>query len=145
MEAITNYALGVLLILVISLGFTTYIYREDTHRLQDEVIELTGKLKQAEQNTALATASCEVTQDITKNVSQEIEKKQTVMTKTLEALATVPPLEGRSNDSKYADDASLSPDLMRLLDNAYCGAVKTDASCTKQPTANLPGTEGRSK
>lgn len=146
MEAITNYALVVLLFLVMSLGFTTYIYREDTLRLQDEVVELNAKLKQSEQQTALATKSCEVTQTITKDVSQSIEQKQTVMTKTLEALATVPTTEGRSNDSKYADDASLSPDLMRLLDNAYCGAAKNDPTCTPNgATANVPNGKSVSK
>lgn len=140
MEVITNYVIGVLLILTISLGFTTYIYHADKTRLQDEVTSVTGKLRQSEANVTLATKSCEATQAITKDVSTSIDTQQTVMTKTLEALATVPTTEeDNTNDpKKYADDARLSPSLMGLLNTTYCSANKADASCTVKPAANLP-------
>lgn len=140
MEAIRNYLTAALLILVIVLGFTTYIFHEDKDRLAEANVTLTGQLRQSEQNVGLATKSCEATQVITANVSQEIESKQTVMTKTLETLATVTTTqpETDSDAKKYADDARLSPSLMGLLNTTYCTANQTDASCTGKSAGNMP-------
>lgn len=132
MEAVINYVAGALLILVIILGFTTYIYHEDVDRLQAQSVELTGKLRESEANVVLAGKSCQATQAVTADVSQKIEEKQTVMTKTLEALATVVTTQPEnSNDpKKYADDARLSPSLMGLLNTSFCSAAPSDPSCT---------------
>lgn len=140
MEALINYIAAALLILVIILGFTTYIFHEDKERLQNANVELTGKLRQSEANVLLATKSCEVTQTITANVAEDIESKQTVMTKTLETLATVTTTQSETNSDakKYADDARLSPSLMGLLNTTYCSANKTDASCTGKSVGNVP-------
>lgn len=140
MEALINYIAAALLILVIILGFTTYIFHEDKERLQNANVELTGKLRQSEANVLLATKSCEVTQTITANVAEDIETKQTVMTKTLETLATVTTTQPETNSDakKYADDARLSPSLMGLLNTTYCSANKTDASCTGKSVGNVP-------
>lgn len=140
MEALINYIAAALLILVIILSFTTYIFHEDKERLQNANVELTGKLRQSEANVLLATKSCEVTQTITANVAEDIETKQTVMTKTLETLATVTTTQPETNSDakKYADDARLSPSLMGLLNTTYCSANKTDASCTGKSVGNVP-------
>lgn len=134
MEAITNYVMGILLVLTIVLGFTTYIYHGNANRLQQEVAEVSIKLQESEANVTLANNSCEISQSITKDVADVIDQQQTVMTKALETLVTVPSLEGHSNE-KYADDASLSPELMRLLDTTYCSAAKTDPTCTTSRSA----------
>lgn len=140
MEALVNYIAAALLILVIILGFTTYIFHEDKVRLQDLNVELVGKLRQSEANVTLATKSCEATQAITANVAEDIEIKQTVMTKTLETLATVTTTQPETNSDakKYADDARLSPSLMGLLNTTYCAANKTDTSCARKPIGNVP-------
>lgn len=129
-NTITNYAFGVLLVLTIVLGFTTYIYHGDKVRLQGEVVELSEQLRRSEANLVLVKKSCAIEQEVVNDVTTEIDKKQTVMTKTLEALITVPFTEEHSNDSKYADDANLSPEFMLLLDKAYCNAVNSDPYCT---------------
>lgn len=132
MEAIVNYIAALLLFLVIILGFTTYIFHSDKVRLQEQTVELLGKLRESEANVVLATKSCQATQEITDNVSEEIETKQTVMTKTLETLATVTTTLPETNldAKKYADDARLSPNLMRLLGESFCNAVPSDSSCS---------------
>lgn len=133
MATVINYVAAVLFVLVIVLGFTTYISHEDVTRLKAESVELTTKLRSSEANVLLAQKSCQVTQEITANVSKQIDIKQTDMTKTLEALATVTTtLQESSNDpKKYADDARLSPALMGLLDAAYCSATSNTSCSTK--------------
>ena len=146
MEAITNYIAAALLILVIILGFTTYIFHGDKQRLQAANVELTGKLRESEANVLLAAKSCEATQAITDNVAEEIETKQTVMTKTLETLATVTTTlpEKNLDAKKYADDARLSPNLMRLLGESFCNASPSNPSCSaKRATTPLPSGTSR--
>lgn len=145
MEALINYVAAALLILVIVLGFTTYIFHEDKVRLQDANVALIGKLRESEANVVLAQKSCEVTQTITANVVEEIESKQTVMTKTLETLATVTTTlpEKDSDAKKYADDARLSPSLMGLLTTSFCSAAPSDPSCAAKPAPKaVSGGEG---
>lgn len=136
MEALTNYIAAAMLILVIILGFTTYIFHGDKQRLQAANVELTGKLRESEANVLLAAKSCQATQEITNNVAEEIETKQTVMTKTLETLATVTTTLPETNldAKKYADDAHLSPSLMGLLSESFCNASPSHPSCAPKPT-----------
>ena len=148
MEAIINsvmgWAVGLLLLVVVTLGFTTYTFHAQKVQLQLEVVTVTGKLRESEANLDLAKKSCEATQAITNEVSTKIETKQEQMTKTLVDLVALPPAKDTDNGKKYADDASLSPELMRLLDKAYCDASPTDASCATSGAAKaLPSTKAK--
>lgn len=143
METVINYIAAGLLVLVIILGFTTYIAHEDVTRLKAEGVELTTKLRTSEANVLLAQKSCEATQVITNGVSAKIETKQEQMTKTLVDLVALPTAKDSNDGKKFADDASLSPELMRLLDKAYCDASPADATCTaSRANANMPRKTG---
>ena len=136
MEAITSYAVGILLILVVTLGFTSYVLYESRAALQVEVIDVKSKLLNSETLLIKSSASCEVAQTVTTEVNTEIRSKQEVLTKNLEQLSTLPSTKpAEKNDGKsYSDGGTLSPDLMQLLDQSFCNAIKTDSSCTPSGT-----------
>lgn len=136
MEAIIEYVCGGLLILCILLGSTVYYYHGEVETLSAQNVILTTKLRQSEADVLLAQKSCAATQAITDNVAGKIQVQQTVMTKALENLATTPSVEEVPQDKSnanskttYADDATLSPQLMGVLSTAYCGASPSDAAC----------------
>lgn len=148
MEAIVNnlcvWLCGILLLLTLALGFSTYVYHEKYAEGQKEIITLTTDLRQAVADTDLAKKSCAVTTTITNEVSTKIEDKQDKMTKTLVDLVALPPAKDTNNGKKYADDASLSPELMRLLNKAYCDASPTDTACTASGTnENVSSTKAK--
>lgn len=148
MEAIVDniivYVAGILLILSLVLGFTTYTYYNKNFALKAEVVTLTEKLRISEANLGLAEKSCTATTKVTDEVSSKIEDKQEKMTSTLVELVKLPPAKEPTNGTKkYADDDSLSPDLMGLLDKAYCDAQPADPTCTaSRATKTVPSKEG---
>lgn len=106
---------------------------------------MTESLRQSEANVLIAQKSCEITTTVTDEVSTKIEDKQQKMTKTLVEMASLPPTkETASNGKKYVDDDSLSPDLMRLLDKAYCDASPSDPSCSASGASpDVPSTKAK--
>lgn len=141
LSTIQNYIIGVLLIFAITFGYVSYSLYGANAVLQAEALHLTQELKVATQNVENAQLSCKVGQDITRDVNTSIKSQMDRTTKRVEALVALPvtiPQEDTQHGPKattgarstYADGGRLSPNLMQLLDEAYCDSNKDDSACT---------------
>lgn len=140
-STIKNYIMGILLMLTLAFGTATYSLYESYTQSQIEVDRITMELKTATKSVTLAQDSCKIGQDISKGVAVSIKTQMDRTTKRVEALVALPvttPQEDEQDGSKattgarstYADGGRLSPNLMQLLDEAYCDSNKDDSTCT---------------
>jgi hypothetical protein len=134
-----NYLIGILLAITVACsGFAYYEYNQ-VQRLSVEV----GTYKSAAAANLKAKedsdASCLVTVDTlngyynrkaeTEAVSKAIQSSiDSLPTLTIKEKANEAPTKSQTPSTRYSDDDRLSPDLMRLLDNAYCNG--REDNCT---------------
>jgi hypothetical protein len=134
-----NYIIAILLALVCTFGYVSYSSHETIGKLEAELVVANDTIEKDIAAIEVAGQSCKTGQAVTKSVSVSINKLQEGMTKQLEGLAaiTATTLEGETKDVPKAttaprtvpDDAHISPELERLLQQAYC-ANSHDSACT---------------
>lgn len=136
-----NYITGILLAIAIFCGGFAYYEHTQVKRLTSEVAtyksaaELNLKAKED------ADASCIVTVDSLNHYYKEQANVESSQITTGEAINTLPTLTIKekanaaptktktpSEANRYSDDDRLSPDTMRLLDEAYCYGDKYGCS-----------------
>lgn len=138
-----NYLTGILLAIAIFCGGFAYYEHRQVKELTLEVgtyksaAELNLKAKEE------ADASCIVTVDSLNHYYKEQANIDEYQTTTGAAINTLPTLtikekanaaptkpQTPSETNRYSDDDRLSPDTMRLLDEAYCYGDKNGCSTT---------------
>jgi hypothetical protein len=124
-------------------GWYSYHLTGQLASVTSENVLLLDANKQATAQTLLAKESCKVTTEVTAGVQTENDKLSETRTAILEALVNVanPMTQENTNDApktlteapkRYVDNDHLSPELMRLLDNAYCSGNKDSSACTSK-------------
>lgn len=152
----TKYILGVLLAIIISLSATTCHYRGETNRLEVEAITLEQSVKTWKEKTqeaidreVQANTRCLISQQqvaITNDANASLDESKEM---TLRELAKQPHdklletiIDANQKTKPVADDARLSPDVMRMLNAAYCAGAKDDPTCTAhRATKELPASK----
>lgn len=142
-NAAKNYIIAFLLIATLALGYSTYSLIGQVATTQSEVTAMTDKANKNAEAARVASESCGLSMKAVQDNQKAIDALNESRTSDLGALAAVTQItlpETQVNGSttttaapkKYADDARLSPDTMRLLDNAYCSGNKDDTYCTSR-------------
>lgn len=136
-----KYIMGLLVVLVLVLGYTTYTLIGDLAVSKQEVNMMTEVANANSKAAKTLEESCQSSLNAIQANQKVIDALNESRGSDLDALMTIPQItlpETHINAStkptaaptKSADDVRLSPDLMRLLDNAYCSGAKTDPYCT---------------
>jgi gamma-glutamylcysteine synthetase len=134
---------SVLIMLTGFFGWYSYHLTGQLASVQAENVMLLDKNKEAVAKELLAKESCKVTTEVTAGVQKENDKLSESRTAILEALVNVAypmtqenvyeaPQTTTEAPKKYVDNDRLSPELMRLLDGAYCSGNKDDSACTSK-------------
>lgn len=124
-------------------GWYSYQLTGELASVKVENVMLDAKAQQAVARELQAYDSCKITTEVTADVQEKNDKLSDSRTAILEALVNVvyPMTQENRNDHPQAttgapspskvlaDDARLSPELMRLLDNAYCSG--NQSSCAQ--------------
>ena len=140
-SSFTSYIMAFLFITSLGLGYATYSLTGKLAVARQDVSHWTELADKAAKETLKVSQSCELTTKAVADALREIDALSDARTSDLEALAVLPQItlpETKVNGTKtptatptrYADGDRLSPDLMRLLDNAYCSGNKDDSYCT---------------
>lgn len=135
-----KYLLAILLASTLGLGVSTYQLIGKLANTEAQVELWQQKANQNAEAVTRAVESCEISLKAIEDTQKAIDALNESRTSDLDALAAIPQItlpETHVNGShpttaasKTADDLRLSPDLMRLLDNAYCSGAKGDSYCT---------------
>lgn len=139
----TKYLIAILLALSIGFGVSTYKLVGKVAVYEKENILLAAAVKTAEDNAKLSIDSCKITTEVIGDVNSKNETLSDERTELLEALErlTHPTPQVIRNEgiqkpteapATYADSGRLSPNLMRLLDTAYCSGDKDSSACTSK-------------
>lgn len=139
MAAFKNYLLGVLLILSLTFGGLTYhmVGKLSTIEEQMELVEKNNT--HVKEQFEILQKSCNITQEVTHEVGKITDSMQERMTGDLERLSQLVPKttpKVKENGPKeitepqsHADGGTISDELGKLLDSAYCNAVRNDSAC----------------
>lgn len=136
-----KYIMALLFLTSLALGYATYSLTGKLAVARQEVTHWTEMADKAAKETLRVSDSCKLTIKAVQDAMREIDALSESRTGDLEALAVLPQItlpETKVNATKKptatptgsADGERLSPDLMRLLDNAYCSGSKDDPYCT---------------
>jgi len=141
--SMTKYLLAILLTLSVVFGASTYKLTGQLAVVEKENVRLVGQVSKAEENAKKAVDSCKITTEVIGDVSsknQSLSDERTELLEQLERL-TNPTPQVKINEAiqkpteapaTYADSGRLSPDLMRLLDAAYCSGDRDKTTCTSK-------------
>lgn len=139
-NSIMHYVLAILLASTLGLGYASYSLTGKLAVARQDVTHWTDMATKAAAETLKASQSCEITIKAIEDNQKVQDALSESRTSDLDALDSIPHLtlpETKVNGTKTptaapktADDSRLSPDLMRLLDNAYCSGNKDDSYCT---------------
>lgn len=138
---ISRYLIAILLALSIGFGVSTYKLVGKVAVAEREVVRLAGEVTKAEENAKKAVDSCKITTEVIDSVNSKndtLYDERADILEQLERLTNPTPQVTRNEGvqkpteapMQYADSARLSPDLMRLLDAAYCSGNKDSGACT---------------
>lgn len=133
-----NYIIAVLVSLVIGLGGATYVLNGKLTNAVAAQQMLAELVEKADKELVLSKASCKITEAVIQEQHAEekaIDKAQEKAVETLRGLPTTIVKEKPQNapmekSGGFADDARISPDVKRLLDQAYCYGKPDDSACT---------------
>ena len=133
-----KYIVAVLVALVIALGGSTYILNDKLAASKAENMKLVELVEKADNELVLSKASCKITETVIGEQHQEekaLNRAQEKAVETLRGLPTTIVKEKPRNapmeqSGGFADDARVSPDVKRLLDEAYCYGKPDDSACT---------------
>ena len=137
-----NYVLALLAVLVFGLGAATYGYKAKADRLGDSVATLQGEVSQWKEKAqeainreVVANTRCVASQVIVSDTNSVISTLEESKNVTLRELASQPHsklletiIDANTKTPTVADDARLSSDAMRMLNEAYC-AGSNDPTC----------------
>lgn len=138
-----KYLIAILLATALGLGVATYQLIGKLAVAEADVSHWTEIANQNAKTVLDVKSACEITVKTITDNQKAIDAINESRGSDLDALAALPQVtlpETHINAStkptaaptKNADDARLSPDLMRLLDNAYCSGAKADPYCTSR-------------
>lgn len=135
-----KYIMGFLVVLVVVLSISTYNLIGDLAVAEREMTAFALLANKNAKQAENVKASCDITLEslrATQKVIDTLNEARQDDLSALEALpqVTLPEIKINASKtptapSKNADDLRLSPDTMRLLDNAYCSGAKGDSYCT---------------
>lgn len=135
-----KYIMGLLVILVVALGISTYTLIGDVATAKGELANMTEVANSNAKALVYYKESCAITINTITSTQKAIDTLNEARGDDLSGLAAIPQItlpethvngsKPTTAPSKVADDLRLSPDLMRLLDNAYCSGAKGDNYCT---------------
>lgn len=139
----TNYLLAILLTMTLGFGYSTYHLVGKVAVYESEQLRLNTVIADAEDNARKAVDSCKITSEVVFGVNSENRVLSDERTGVLETLAKVtnPTIQVIKYEvvqkpteapTKYADSSRLSPELMRVLDAAYCSGDKDNSACTSK-------------
>lgn len=142
-DAAKNYIIAFLLIATLALGYSTYSLVGTVAVAQGEVTAMTDIANKNAEAVKVAGESCALSIKAIHDTQTAIDALNEARGSDLSALDALPqitlpettingPTTTTAAPKKYADDARLSPDTMRLLDNAYCSGNKDDTYCTSR-------------
>lgn len=136
-----RYILGVLLALLIIVSSFSYHQSNKIEALALDVSTYKSAAELSEKGKKDAEASCLVTVESINKYYSKQQELETSQQSTGGAILTLPTLtiKEKANEAhklpqkatEYSDDDRLSPDTMRLLDEAYCYGDKN--GCTPSP------------
>lgn len=137
-----KYIVGLLLVLVVVLGISTYTLIGDVAVAKSEAATMKTLANKSAEAVRVASESCAASLKTVFDTQKAIDALNEARGDDLSALAsltqiTLPEtnIHGATKPTvapKVADDLRLSPDTMRLLDNAYCSGAKADPYCTSR-------------
>lgn len=140
MGSIKNYLIAILFSISTLLGYSTYMLTGKLATSRQEVSELTDKAVDAENRVTKVIQSCDASiatiiesQKVIGDLNRLMYKDHSKLDGLPEKL-TLP--KGQDEKIKNDDSSRLSPDLMQLLDNAYCSGDKDDPYCTSKRDAS---------
>lgn len=136
-----KYIMGVLVVLVITLGISTYTLIGDIAVATGSLTAMTDIANKNAKAVEIAGESFAISIKTIQETQKAIDGLNEARGDDLSALAaltqiTLPETHVNASTTptatptKSADDARLSPELMRLLDNAYCSGDKDSGYCT---------------
>lgn len=131
LSQIKMYLIAGWFVLTISLLGYSYKLNQDVERLTAEVATYQAALEASNKATEQAKTSCLVSIETMNAYYRDQNALQTSQQATGDTILSLPTLTLRGNTDAaptkpqgFSDDDRLSPDLMRLLDNAYCDGNK---------------------
>ena len=140
-----KYIVAVLVALVIAFGGSTYVLNDKLAASGAENMKLVELVEKADNELVLSKASCKITETVIGEQHQEEKALNRAQEKAVETLRGLPttivkekpqnaPMEKNGalpqTSGGFADDARVSPDVKRLLDQAYCYGKPDDSACT---------------
>lgn len=142
-DSIKNYLIAVLLIATLSLSWSTYHLIGKVAVAEGSITQLQGVANANAEAVRIAGESCAASLSLVKGTQKAIDALNDSRTSDLDDLnsvthITLPEIEVNGTTKpteapkKLSDDLRLSPDTMRLLDNAYCSGNKDDPYCTSR-------------
>lgn len=122
-----NYICAILLSIVIAVSGFAYYEHQQLLKMAAEVVVYKSAAETNLKAKEDADASCIVTVGSLNTYYKEQAKLESSQKDTGDAILTLPTLTVKekvnaapTKPQSFADDDRLSPDVMRLLDNAYC-------------------------
>ncbi len=142
-DSIKNYLIAVLLIATLSLSWSTYHLIGKVAVAEGSITQLQGVANANAEAVRVAGESCAASLSLIQGTQKAIDSLNESRTGDLDALNSIPHItlpeievNGTTKPTeapkRYPDDVRISPDTMRLLDNAYCSGNKDDPYCTSR-------------
>lgn len=142
-DSIKNYLMAFLLITTLSLGWSTYHLVGKVAVAEASITRVQNIANANAEAVRVASESCAASLSLIQGTQKAIDALNESRTSDLDALNSVPHItlpeievNGTTKPTeapkKHSDDLRLSPDTMRLLDNAYCSGNKDDPYCTSR-------------
>lgn len=145
-----KYLIALLAMIVLFLGGATYYLSNELNGARASVLEWQETARRNEDAVRVAGGSCKASHDAISAAQRSIDVLSEGRSATLEELATLPQVtlpeihinaitEHTAPQSKAVVKPPISrrltPDTMRLLDNAYCSGAENDLYCTSRRAA----------
>lgn len=141
LDNIKLYIIAILLAATLGLGYTSYVLTGKLAVSEDSISMWKDTANKNAAAVKTVTDRCAISIGAVQDAMKEINSLSESRTSDLEALASLPQVtlpEIKVNGTKtsttpptgFVDGDRISPDLMRLLDSAYCSGNKDDPYCT---------------
>jgi hypothetical protein len=134
-----NYIIGILLTIVVACGGFAYYEYNQLQKMELEVMTYKTAAETSLQAKKDAEASCLVTVSSLNKYYEDQHTLGQAQTTTGDSILALPTLTIKekanaapTKPQSFADDDRLSPDTMRLLDEAYCYGDKDGCATTSK-------------
>jgi hypothetical protein len=128
-----KYLTAFLFVLALIFGGVAYHQSTVIDTKSGELSRALEDLRQSRETTLNVAASCAITDAKVAELQKKLDAQDKGLRNDLESLETINLTETRVDakaPKQNADNDRLSPDLMRLLDGAYCSGASSDPYCT---------------